>query len=136
MFCGTLKWGVRLECYIEKITVNLSPPPSGSRKFFATLINLLLPPYHETMPPSRSARFPQDTTRYPLRTQDLDFLILAGCSCLLTLLYHPAIEQIQGGSKVASSSTSNSAPTSVASHGVYNAVEPKRQSFRIEEDEA
>jgi hypothetical protein len=86
---------------------------------------------------SRSPRSLQDVIRYPLRTKDLDFLILAGCSCLLTLLYHPAIEQIQGSVKADKKpATSSTAPTSVASRAVYNAVNPKRQSFRIEEDEA
>ena len=77
--------------------------------------------------------------RYPLRTKDLDFLILAGCSCLLTFLYHPALDQIQGSAKTSqkpASSTTSSTPTPSSGMGVYSAVEPKRQNFRIEEEEA
>ncbi len=80
----------------------------------------------------------QAIARYPLRTKDLDFLILAGCSCLLTFLYHPALDQIQGnakGSTKPTSSTTSSTPKPTNSLGAYSAVEPKRQSFRIEEEE-
>ncbi|NJN29973.1 MAG: hypothetical protein HC824_05640 [Synechococcales cyanobacterium RM1_1_8] len=73
-----------------------------------------------------------------LRNKDLDFLILTGCSCLITLLHHPTINHLQTASGSAASSpasSQSSAPrTSQTSLGNYSAVPPKRQSFTIEEE--
>jgi len=78
-----------------------------------------------------------------LRNKDLDFLILTGCSCLITLLHHPTVNHLQGSN--GSSNTRSAAPTanhnsgsstSSNSLGNYNAVTPKRQNFSIEEEEA
>jgi hypothetical protein len=39
--------------------------------------------------------------------KELDLLILAGCSCLMTLLYHPVADALQ-------STSSNASPTSIS----------------------
>lgn len=85
-----------------------------------------------------------------VRSKDLDFLILAGCSCLITLLHHPMVNHLQGGNGSASApgstGSSGSTPTTTApspgqpssqsSLGYYNPAAPRRQSFTIEEEEA
>lgn len=87
-----------------------------------------------------------------LRSKDLDFLILAGCSCLITLLHHPMVNHLQTGNSTSgnntvrgpapvtspsstSSASPGSSPTPQVSLGYYNAVNPKRQTFSIEDDE-
>jgi hypothetical protein len=37
----------------------------------------------------------QKSPRYKLTTKELDLLLLAGCSCLLTVLCHPTAEAFQ-----------------------------------------
>ncbi len=78
-------------------------------------------------------------SRLPLRTKDFDFLLLTGCSCLLTLLYHPVLDQLQGQS-VSPQHKNNTSTRSAPSHtpnpsGLYSALEAKRPQFKIEEDE-
>ena len=87
----------------------------------------------------------KNVQRVLLRNKDLDFLILTGCSCLITLLHHPMMNHLQGHN---SAGSSNAQPASTASHnssssrtspnsfGNYSAIAPKRQSFTIEDEEA
>lgn len=51
------------------------------------------------LPVSTQSRQPK------LRSKELDLLLLAGCSCLFTVLYHPVAEALQSPSTNPSQST-------------------------------
>ena len=76
--------------------------------------------------------------RQKLIGKELDLLILAGCSCLLTLLYHPVAEALQTNP---SSTTAQSAiatrlskmPVNVGGM-IYLALPPEQEGIQ-EEDE-
>jgi hypothetical protein len=81
--------------------------------------------------------------RQLLRTKDIDLLLLAGCSCLLTLLHHPVLEQLspagqangssgQDKSVAARSGSTSSTPRLSAFPGV---MPSERTRFRLEDDE-
>jgi hypothetical protein len=76
----------------------------------------------------------------PLRSKDLDFLLLTGCSCLLALLHHPVAGQLTARaiSDPASEPLSRSIPSQSqsASVGQYSALPSQRQRFNIRDDES
>jgi hypothetical protein len=91
---------------------------------------------------SSQSRLSKTSQRSLLRSRDLDFWILTGCSCLITLLHHPLVNHLQGGPGTSnanrpSSTAGQSSPTSTSAHSLsnYSAIAPKRQSFTIEDEE-
>jgi len=75
------------------------------------------------------------TVRKP-SSKELDLLLLAGCSCLLTLLYHPVANALQAHSSQNASSaiaapTSTAAPTSV---NAFHLIVPARDEVKEEEE--
>jgi len=49
----------------------------------------------------RSPRPSSKPRRSGFRSQELDLVLLAGCSCLMTLLYHPVVEALQAPAAIA-----------------------------------
>lgn len=77
-----------------------------------------------------SVRSRKDRFRKP-SSKELDLLLLAGCSCLMTILYHPVAEALQttqtGGSSAAIATT-----TSKTAASTMNAFHLIAQSVRDE----
>lgn len=79
----------------------------------------------------------------PLRSKDLDFLLLTGCSCLIALLHHPVAGHLSARSvthRVASEPVSSPSSSPVQSSqsgslGQYAALPSQRQRFSIREDD-
>jgi hypothetical protein len=76
----------------------------------------------------------------PLRSKDLDFLLLTGCSCLLALLHHPVAGQLTARTISAPPSEPLSRPLPTQSQsssvGQYSALPSQRQRFNIREEES
>lgn len=79
-------------------------------------------------------------TRRSLRPptgKELDLLILAGCSCLMTILYHPVAETMQsasnpsGGNRPIASEVSRT-PQSTP---IHTTLPPQRETLRKEDEE-
>ncbi|MBL1178079.1 hypothetical protein [Pantanalinema sp. GBBB05] len=73
-----------------------------------------------------------------LRSKELDLLVLAGCSCLFTLLYHPVAEALQSPSINQSQSTTSShmGQTSVNHTNTSSPALPsRREEIQAEEEE-
>lgn len=73
-----------------------------------------------------------------LRSKELDLLLLAGCSCLFTLLYHPVAEALQSSStnQSQSAATTQVGQTSVNhSNTVAPALPSRREGIQEEEEE-
>lgn len=76
-----------------------------------------------------------------MRSKDLDLFVLAGCSCLLTLLYHPVLDQIQNqpspqshrGVASGSANAANPATTS-PKISAFPGVMPTER-FRLEDED-
>ncbi|UBF29077.1 hypothetical protein K9N68_15300 [Kovacikia minuta CCNUW1] len=94
------------------------------------------------MPRRRSYRANQTTRPHKSRPQklvgrDLDLLLLAGCSCLLTVLYHPVTDALQSARSVNSQSPvaaqTSTAPASQTG-SIYTVLPPRREEIREEEE--
>jgi hypothetical protein len=76
----------------------------------------------------------------PLRSKDLDFLLLTSCSCLLALLHHPVAGQLttRSVSEAAPQPISSPSPTrsQSVSLGQYSALPSQRQRFTIRDEES
>ncbi len=72
-----------------------------------------------------------------LLSKELDLLLLAGCSCLLTVLYHPVAEALQSAHTANSNQGAIAAQTSKTPSNstapMYLSIPPKREE--IKEDE-
>ncbi|MDX2229136.1 MAG: hypothetical protein NW220_05845 [Leptolyngbyaceae cyanobacterium bins.349] len=69
-------------------------------------------------------------------SKELDLFLLAGCSCLLTLLYHPVAQALQSHSGQ-NSSTAIASQTSTAPTNGMNAFHltlPSREEIKEEEE--
>ncbi len=71
--------------------------------------------------------------------KELDLLLLAGCSCLLTVLYHPVSEVLQtsqsvNGSQPAAITQVNKTPSS-QSGPIHTTLPPKQETIKREEDD-
>jgi hypothetical protein len=80
----------------------------------------------------RSPRYRKPTAK------ELDLLLLAGCSCLLTILYHPVAERVQSLQSVSQSAgavTSQINHTTPQSGTLYTTLPPKRDDIKDEEEE-
>ncbi|MGI0485437.1 hypothetical protein ACN4EK_08380 [Pantanalinema rosaneae CENA516] len=82
------------------------------------------------LPPTPQRRQPK------LRSKELDLLLLAGCSCLFTLLYHPVAEALQSPSTSHSqSATTHVGQTSVQHPSTVSPALPSRREEIQEEEE-
>lgn len=83
----------------------------------------------------RPAHRPSSKLHKPT-SKELDLLLLAGCSCLLTVLYHPVAHALQShaaqNSSTAISQTSTASTTS--STNAFHLVVPSRDEVTEEED--
>lgn len=83
-----------------------------------------IPPFHP-----RSSKLRQPTSK------ELDLLLLAGCSCLLTLLYHPVAHALQShgaaGTATIATQTSTASPNAV---NAFHLIVPSRDEVKEEED--
>jgi hypothetical protein len=70
-------------------------------------------PHRRSIQTRREGRLPT--------SKNLDLLILAGCSCLMTVLYHPVAEALQTPSIGASSRTAITTQTSKPTSNPMNA---------------
>lgn len=81
------------------------------------------------------AHRPSPKVRKPT-SKELDLLLLAGCSCLLTVLYHPVAHALQ--SHTAQNSSTAIAQTSTASTtnstNAFHLVVPSRDEVTEEEE--
>jgi hypothetical protein len=72
-------------------------------------------------------------------SKELDLLILAGCSCLMTILYHPVTSALQSASAAATGPggaiASEVSRTPAQSSPVHTTLPPKQESLRKEEEE-
>ncbi|MBD2021013.1 hypothetical protein H6F43_12570 [Leptolyngbya sp. FACHB-36] len=77
-------------------------------------------------------------TRKPT-SKELDLLLLAGCSCLLTLLHHPIADGLQSSTSV-SRTTPIAAQVSRTSSGpigsLHLTLPPEREKIRDDEEDA
>lgn len=69
-------------------------------------------------------------------SKELDLFLLAGCSCLLTMLYHPVANALQSHSSQSSGSaiaaqTSTTTPNSVTA---FHLIVPSRDEVKEEEE--
>lgn len=72
--------------------------------------------------------------------KQLDMLVLAGCSCLLTLLYHPVANALQSSSAQAASQSGVEVATHINATtnwagAVHVTLPPKEETVVDEEDE-
>ena len=70
--------------------------------------------------------------------KELDLLLLASCSCLLTILYHPVAERVQSlqsANQPAGAVSSQMNHTTQQSGTLYTTLPPKRDEIREEEEE-
>ncbi len=78
------------------------------------------------------------TRLWRLTSKELDLLLLAGCSCLLTVMYHPVADALQS---IHSSSHSQGAIASQVSKvpqrfgSFYLSMPPRREEIKEEEEE-
>lgn len=85
------------------------------------------------IPPSRH---PSSRLRKPT-SKELDLFLLAGCSCLLTVLYHPVAHALQthvaqsSASAIATQTSNASAPNSA---NAFHLIVPSRDEVKEEED--
>lgn len=72
-----------------------------------------------------------------LRSKELDLVLLAGCSCLFTLLYHPVAEALQSASTTHNQpvTTTHVGKTSVNHSQVASPALPSRREEMQEEEE-
>jgi hypothetical protein len=86
-------------------------------------------------PMNRSSKSPYQK----LVGKELDLLLLAGCSCLLTVLYHPVSEALQISHSVNSSQpaaiTQINTTSSNQSGPIHTTLPPKRENIKREEDD-
>jgi hypothetical protein len=71
-------------------------------------------------------------------SKELDLLLLAGCSCLLTVLYHPvadALQSIQSGSQAQGAISSQVSRVPQQAGSIYLTLPPKREEVKEEEEE-
>lgn len=70
-------------------------------------------------------------------SKELDLLLLAGCSCLLTMLYHPVAEALQTHGTAASSSaiSTQTGKTPVNSMNAFHLVLPPNRDDNKDEGE-
>ena len=76
--------------------------------------------------------------RRRLNGRELDFLLLAGCSCLLTVLYHPVSDAFQSFSAQNSAQGAIATQTSKAPQpatSISVTLPPKREEIPEEEEE-
>lgn len=68
-------------------------------------------------------------------SKDLDLFLLAGCSCLMTLLYHPVANALQS-SPTQNSSTAIAAQTSPSQNSMnaFHLTLPSRDEVKEEEE--
>jgi hypothetical protein len=83
---------------------------------------------HPTYRPSSKLRKPT--------SKELDLLLLAGCSCLLTVLYHPVAHALQShGAQSSSSAIAQTSTTSTSnSTNAFHLVVPSRDEVTEEEE--
>lgn len=85
-----------------------------------------------------SVNFPQSArhTRWKPTSKELDLLLLAGCSCLMTVLYHPVASALQtpGSMNGASTAITTTAQTSSNPMNAFHLVPlPKQDEIQEEE---
>ena len=78
--------------------------------------------------------------RHQLIGKELDLLLLAGCSCLLTLLYHPVAEALQANQVAASAQSPiaiqvNQTPANSSSL-IHLALPPAREGIQDDDESA
>lgn len=85
----------------------------------------------------QSVRFPRSRVR-KLTSKELDLVLLAGCSCLLTVLSHPVADALQVAQTLRGPSTtvSTSAPIPTNSVNAFHLTLPPTQDDRHDEEEA
>ncbi|MGA7932804.1 MAG: hypothetical protein WCA35_04430 [Kovacikia sp.] len=89
--------------------------------------------------PNRAkATRPQNSRTLKLVSRDLDLLLLAGCSCLLTVLYHPVAEALQSAQSVNNAQVAVATQTSKApvnsTSPIHTTLPPRREAIKEEED--
>jgi hypothetical protein len=72
-----------------------------------------------------------------LKGRELDFLLLAGCSCILTLLHHPLAEALNSVSPAGSQGAiaTESSKSLQQTGSIYLTLPPKREDLKEEEQE-
>jgi hypothetical protein len=72
-----------------------------------------------------------------LKGRELDFLLLAGCSCILTLLHHPLAEALNSVSPTGSQGAiaTESSKSLQQTGSLYLTLPPKREDLKEEEQE-
>ncbi len=78
------------------------------------------------------------TRRRKVTGKELDMLVLASCSCLLTVLSHPVANALQSMQTVSTSQSAIAAQVSQApqQHGsFYVTMPPKREEIKDDENE-
>lgn len=71
-------------------------------------------------------------------SKELDLLLLAGCSCLLTVIYHPvadALQSFHSNSPTSGAVSSQMSTTHQASSSVILSLPPKRDEIQEDEEE-
>lgn len=75
-----------------------------------------------------------------LVSKELDLLLLAGCSCLLTVMYHPVADALQSAQSAHQSNgaiAAHSAKTSTTqTSSFYLSLPPKRDEIQPEDEQA
>jgi len=93
-------------------------------------------PNHHRVQPLAHHRQQRSKIRRKPTGKELDLLVLAGCSCLMTLLHHPVSDALK-----AHTSTSNVASVPTRSHSTKLltsfslALPPERERPEIQEEE-
>jgi hypothetical protein len=88
--------------------------------------------------PSRISAAPlRSRLGWKLRGRELDLLLLAGCSCLITTLSHPVVEALQARSvnSAPAAATTQTQPAQSSSSLAISAALPTRRED-IQEEEA
>lgn len=81
----------------------------------------------------------QKSSRPKIAGKDLDLLLLAGCSCLLTLLYHPVADAIQAQTASRQTQPNMSAQPNaqnLQSAQFHLTKPPEREELSVEDENA
>ena len=89
------------------------------------------------MPCSRSTASRTRKSLRPPTSKELDLLILAGCSCLITILYHPITSTLQSASAAGGTggAIASEVSRSTQSSPIHATLPPQREAIRKEDEE-
>lgn len=85
-----------------------------------------------------AARFHKVRLQKPT-SKELDLMLLAGCSCLLTVMYHPvadALQSFHSHSHASGAIASQISPSHSPSSSLVLSMPPRREEIQEEDDES